>query len=374
MLICFHATTEAKNALDSILETRHFRDISEAISMALVNYSALTRAVAQGGQIFTPALPADPTAAAGFATEPRPARPATSWEQPAIPEVFALKPVALDSLKLLNAPQALATDANNVPPACWLFGQYNKFLAPKATCRALLNLALESPAGLSVAEASNKISYAACILGDYLLRLDQRLQSKREDAFAAAFPSSATADGGGESRVRFGNQFVAHTRQEQLGGFPAALRLLALDGKELRLSLTKAGAEFAMLENPVLDCVDAAPTRKFSRSEVDFLLSHVLKMVPEEVSAYLAIFSAIATNANTPEKIDMYLCDRFNLRVVERAKKPTEITATFLTTQRTGAISRMVDLGLITREKAGLRVTYHITASGTEFSKTIKLQ
>ncbi len=343
--------------------------------MALVNYGVLTRTVAEGGQIFPSAVPAWPPSAPGTertavahpAPQPQPAQPATPSSQPSIPEAFALKSAGLDGLKLLEAPQPAAADTNNLPPARWLFGQYNKFLATKATCRALLNLLFESPAGIAVAEASNKISYAACTLGDYLQRLDQRLQSRREDAFAAAFPSSATANGGGESRLRFGNQFVAHMRQDRLGGFPAALRLVALDAaKEPRLSLTRAGAQFASLENPVLDGATNPPARKLSEAEVEFLLNHIIHTVPEEASAYAAILGAIQSGANTPDTMDEFLRQRFNLQTEEA------ITKTFLTTQRTGAISRMADLGLIAREKQGLRVTYLLTKPGREFRSQIK--
>jgi hypothetical protein len=217
-----------------------------------------------------------------------------------------------------------------------------------------------------VAEAANKISYAACGLGDYLKALDDRLQARREDAFAAAFPSS-TIEGGGESRLRFGNQFVANMRQDQLSGFPSALKIVAIDtAKEPRLSLTKAGADFALLQNPILDAPGTPATRKLSLEETEFLLAHIIRSVPEETSAYASILDAIQSGSNTPDAVDKCLRQRFDL--------PTEqaITKTFLTTQRTGAISRLVDLGLVAREKEGLRVTYIITQPGKDFRAQIK--
>lgn len=44
---------------------------------------------------------------------------------------------------------------------------------------------------------------------------------------------------------------------------------------------------------------------------------------------------------------------------------------TFLTAQRTGAISRLADLGLVTRAKEGLRVTYHLAPSANNFRREI---
>jgi hypothetical protein len=203
-------------------------------------------------------------------------------------------------------------------------------------------------------------------LGDYLKALDHRLQARREDAFSAAFPSS-TIEGGGESRLRFGNQFVASMRRDQLSGFPAALKLVAIDAaKEPRLSLTRAGADFALLQTPILDAPGTSETRKLTLQEIEFLLAHMIRSVPEETSAYVAILDAIRSGANTPDAVDKCLRQRFDL--------PTEqaITKTFLTTQRTGAISRLVDLGLVAREKEGLRVTYLLTAAGRSFHEQLK--
>ena len=374
MLICFHATTEAKSALDAILARGQFRDISEAISMALVNYSVLTQTVSEAGDVFPAgapnqaitARPSERVASGSSPSETLSARTTPAAPTPEIPEAFSLTVTTPDGITLLQPSPPPVPASTSLPPAQWLFGQFNKFLAPKAACRALLNLLLQNPAGIPIPEASNKISYAACHLGDYLKRLDDRLQSRREDAFSAAFPSSAI-EGGGESRLRFGNQFVASIRQDKLGGFPAALRLVAMDtAKEPRLSLTKAGADFAILENPVLAAHGTPPTIKLSQAEIDFLLNHIIRSVPEEASAYAAILDAIQSGANTPDTVDKYLRQRFEL--------PTEqaITKTFLTTQRTGAISRLVDLGLIARDKQGLRVTYLVTQSGTAFRAQIK--
>src|SRR5436190_19661585 len=51
MVICFNATQEAKRAVDSLIETRQFKDTSEAISMALVNYEVIQRAVEEKHQV-----------------------------------------------------------------------------------------------------------------------------------------------------------------------------------------------------------------------------------------------------------------------------------------------------------------------------------
>ena len=128
----------------------------------------------------------------------------------------------------------------------------------------------------------------------------------------------------------------------------------------------QCGARVALLPSPILDSSREQAERKFSEAEIAFLLAHISNSVPEETSAYSAILDAVQSGANTPDTVDKYLRQRFKL--------PTEqaITKTFLTTQRTGAISRLADLSLIAREKQGLRVTYLVTKPGEEFRSQIK--
>jgi hypothetical protein len=265
-------------------------------------------------------------------------------------------------------------------PAEWLFGQHNKFLPVKASSRALLNMLRQKPGGVVLSEAVEAISQAAWEFGDYLYMLDTRAKRSREDSFAAAFPVSA--GNGALSRIRFGNQFVGDFRQPKqaegqpketkFNGLPSDLEFFSCtDGKAPLVTLTTAGAEFALLLNPILDSPgNEIPRQKFSEAEVSFLLGHVKNHVPEEAAAYLSIIDAIQAGANNPEGMDKFLCDRFNLRLVAKTEKPNEIKQTFLTTQRTGAISRMVDLGLVTRQKEGLRVLYSVTDLAKEFRGT----
>ena len=193
--------------------------------------------------------------------------------------------------------------------------------------------------------------------------------------FAAAFPT--TASNGAVSRIRFANQFVGNLRQPKQAegqpketkftGFPAALRFMVCNGgKSPSLQLTTAGAEFALLRNPILDSTQGQADRKFNEDEIAFLLAHIKSSVPEETSAYAAILDAIQSGANTPDAVDKYLRHRFNL--------PTEqaMTKTFLTTP---ANRRDLPAGgprPRRPEKEGLRVTYLVTEQGKDFLSRIE--
>lgn len=372
MVLCFDLSAQANTALEALMQTGHYRDTSEAASMALVNYQVIQRAVSSGSpRVMDEAVrPYLPEKLSGT----RPLAKAINRD-PRIPELFRPTDGALGALSLDEVPDAAATQ---MPPALWFFGQFNKFLPVKIACRGLLNMLHESPGGVSLAEALEAISTEAWVLGDYLYMLDEGSSRSREDAFAAAFPT--TAGNGARSRIRFANQFIgdlrqpkkteAENREIKFNGLPAALHFIVCsDGKNPVLTLTRPGGEFAALANPILDSGAATPDRKFSEAETEFLLAHVRRAVPEETSAYTSIIDGINEGANTPDKLDNYLCRTFRLEIATLAETENQITQTFLTTQRTGAISRMVDLGLAAREKTGLRVTYVVTRQGISFSQ-----
>ena len=377
MVICFDATTEAKRSLDALIATGQFKDTSDAISIALTSYEAIQRGMARGTQ---------PTVECAPTERPEKSQPVEATESsirtlkasalgPQIPELLFLNTATANGIKLADVPPV--KDASTNPPAKWLFGQYNKFLPVKVSSRALLNLLRQKPAGVILSEAVETISQAAWEFGDYLNILDERTKRSREDSFAAAFPVSA--GNGAVSRIRFANQFVGDLRQPKqaegqpketkFNGLPSALKFFfCADGKSPLVTLTTAGAEFALLRNPILDSAkDEIAQQKFSEAEVSFLLAHIRNHVPEETAAYLSIIDAIQAEANNPDEVDKFLCERFNLRIAAKTETENDITQTFLTTQRTGAISRMVDLGLLTRQKEGLRVTYSITNQAKAF-------
>jgi hypothetical protein len=370
MVICFDSSNEGKNALDALMQTGQFRDVSEAISAALVSYQVIQRAVSKGNPIVMSGEAPAPMRAAKVQVT---ASPAPAPSKPGVPTLFQMQQVELEGLTLQEVADSPFT---LLPPTRWFFGQYNKFLPVKVATRGLLNLLAKNRNGVSLPEAADSISNAAGHLGDYLLELDTNSDRTREEAFASAFPTKASLGSG--SQIRFANQFVGDLRQPKqlenqpretkFNGFPAALKfMVCADGRTPLLNLTRSGAEFARLESPILDGGTQTPNRKFSEAEVTFLLSHVRRCVPEEASAYLSVIEGIQKGANTPDRLDEYLCERFRLSVAAVAHEDNEITQTFLTTQRTGAISRMVDLGLLGREKDGLRVKYLITETGRTF-------
>jgi len=251
-----------------------------------------------------------------------------------------------------------------VPVDRWIFGQHNKLLPAKASCRALASL-LNEPEnrneGVLLSKATAEIADQAVRLGDYLRLLDKKFELNRDDAYSTAFPYSG-ADSEDKARLRYASQFVAAmSKQGRLTGVLVDLKLINHSrNKAPRILLTQAGWDLALLPNAVLDSRlhDIRPA-KLSEDERAVLVAHISRHVPAEDFAYRTILGAISDGADSPEKLDAVLKGYLSART----EKP--FTDAFLTTQRSDVISRMGDLGLIDRVREGIRVTYVVTNRGT---------
>jgi hypothetical protein len=247
------------------------------------------------------------------------------------------------------------TSIQTLGPKAWLWGQFNKLLPVKVTCRGTLNLLLQNPA-IKPLDAAEIITRSATALAVLLRKADQSSGRRRDEAFGAAFPSYERESK--KSLTRFAEQFVYATGSFANSSLPIQFGLVHCDAAGLRL--TSAGLHFGELENPILDGHLLQSAEKFSMEELSFLRAHILARVPLERSALKAILTAVDHGATNPEAVDTYLRQLF---VAEQA----ELTEPFLATQRTGAISRAIELKLIRRNRQGIRVTYEIEDAGRTF-------
>ncbi len=120
--------------------------------------------------------------------------------------------------------------------------------------------------------------------------------------------------------------------------------------------------DFANLINPLLDQpVLEKPAQKFSQEEIAWLGDHIAKNVPVEACAYRTILNGLQDGQKTPDALDHF--------VREHAKGKNDLTEAFVSTQRSGAVSRMADLNLIRRQRDGTKVSYEITELSEKWMK-----
>lgn len=363
IVICVELSERSKTELDQLVAQGNYKNYSEAASVAIANQVILQRRAAGSGAFVLGPESVDPSSPREtkppMASSPTP----LSKRLVAVPQGFTLSVAAECQSEPAELPDDVFSRGSKVSVDRWFFGQHNKLLPVKASCRALAVLLVERPLGISISDAGPRIAKDAAELGDYLRQLDARSGATREDALATAFPD--TGDDSDRSRLRYANQFIANsTSQNQLSGLLVDLKLInRLRAKEPLLLLTEPGLRFAKLSNPILDepmNSNGLPRPRFSEDEIGFLLSHIRDQVPVEDFAFRTILSSLKASVNTPEALD----DMLGASLPSGKKK---VSDAFVTTQRSGVIARMSDLDLILRRRQGIRVKYEATSRGLAY-------
>lgn len=370
MIICINVERNVKEQMDRLIRAGDYRDYSELISLAVGNQFLLHNSGAETlvppdvsqTKLFESQVPtASRAAISTFRNVSVNGRAPDAGELPAI---FRLVADEKQPTSFAALPNDAFANGMEVPVDRWIFGQHNKFLPVKANLRALMNLIREdSPSGgVPLERAGIEIASAAVILGDLLRDLDSRNEKHRDEALGIAFPSSDPSNND-KSRLRYASQFVgAMARTGVMTGMLIDLKLVNHDRhKSPRIFLTEPGCRFAQLLNPILDKSDFELGSKFSKEETEFMLSHIATAVPTESFAIRVTLSSITSGSNTPEALDAAL----KKYVPVREERP--FTDAFLTTQRAGVISRMADLGLVSRTRSGSNVKYSATNRGEQF-------
>lgn len=371
MVICFEVDRKTKDIMDQMVGNSIYRDYSELLAVSIANQLLLHSA--QATEATTASVSSSPVLPT-TETKPELAQSAKALEtglfyspevrDSSIPKMFLLEGADTTGIELAPLPNDAFVAGMEISADRWIFGQHNKLLPVKANVRALLNLsrAATKQSGVELEEASRQIANEASRLGDVLRRSDIDAKRSRDESIALAFPSSDPSNSD-KSRLRYASQFVGSvSREGRMTGLLIDLKLVNIDRhKPPRIRLTEPGLRFAELHNPSLDEGVAVEQERFSPEEIDFLLHHIQSNLPVEQFAFSATFNAITEGSNTPEMLDAAL----KKYLPDRKDKP--FTLAFLTTQRAGVISRMADLGLVTRTRSGPNVTYVATERANQF-------
>lgn len=356
MIIAFNCSQQTKAMLDSVLSSGGYKDYGELIEVAVGNLAALqlemgdqASLVLDGGSV-APARARRPRAIQRTLAED---------ERPRVPQLFRQQGLDARPATFAEPPKDDYRRGEVVPIDRWLFGQYNRLLPGKASCRALAHLILHDVDGPLLEKAAAQIAEDASVLGDLLSRHDSDHKLVRDDKLSTAFPTN-TSDLE-KAKVRFASQFVGYAdKQGRLFGLLVGLKLInwAKSGSP-RILLTEAGWEFARMPNPILDATGAHPREKLSQDEKRFLLAHIARSVAVEDFAYRAILRAVSGGADTPDKLDKALH--------QYAPADRDIRDSYVSTQRSGALSRMVDLDLLARARHGTKVSYEVEDAGPKY-------
>lgn len=244
--------------------------------------------------------------------------------------------------------RADVTDADGTP---WVWGQVNRVFPIKFVVRVLANAGDFD--GIPFEEAGNVIGTAGRSFGLFLAALDERAERGRVDRLSVGFP---TSDAEKDAVSRFCSHFFGERRGD--GRVSGAAFMLGLVGllEDGTVGLTKAGASFACLRNPLLDGSSFThPT--LCQDEIDTYLSHCRKSVVGETKAFATVLSGLLQGYGSNDDLNSHI-----------ASGPgRDWTESMVSTQRSGAMGRMLELGVIERHREGRRVRFEMTDRGRVF-------
>ncbi|MFC1678695.1 ribbon-helix-helix domain-containing protein [Elusimicrobiota bacterium] len=353
MIISVRISTACKKALDELIRGGSYSSHSEAIELAVQNLATLHEEFGESKtwMIHTKKREEEVPTSGTPHTEAPEATGTMLFSPPGAPP---------KGLATHQNPKRPSHTPDQVDPTTWVFGQFNRILPAKASCRAICNM-LKPGSPLPLEQTGMLIAERAATLGDNLRDIDIACKFKDDMSISTAFPSNRKNES--KSKLRFARQFVGMTNKAgRLSGLLSELQFLTLSkGSETGVVPTAAGWEFARLPNPVLDRGDDDIDRKFSKDEIDFLVRHIQNNVTHETEAYQLILTAITSGSNSPEKIDQAI------REAMPSERRSSLGDPFLATQRSGAISRLADLQLIIRRRNGIRMSYEVSAAGKQF-------
>jgi hypothetical protein len=249
-------------------------------------------------------------------------------------------------------------------PTKILWGQYYRFLPVKVGARLLFNMYTDHYPDID--DFFDRVRNVALSLRYHLVKLDRIHKKTFGDLLSASFPAYTE-----KSVRRFLNQYVVYIRtgDMRLLGMMPDLKLINVTSDNgdnvVRIGLTKHGAKFALLQNPILDMEKA---NSLSKDEIDFLLNHIADNLPEELEHMAVALKAIAEGKRTRKELNQIL-EQYYLRY----HTDTGWSDTVINTMRAGLLSRLKDLALIRREKHGKNIDYYITDNGKKYMESVLL-
>jgi hypothetical protein len=359
MLIYIRIPESLKKSTDELISRRLYPDFNTIVTVALQNLCIAEEEAAQNPALKPPPVPAQAAAAsANTITAPSASvkielPKAAQWDGS----------VSISEKLIVPFPADLFRPDQCVPVEKWVFGQQNRVLPVKINSRLLIALIAERGSEVELFEAANEISTRAAQVFEFLNGLDRRFGHGKDDLLSTGFPEP-----GSEKAIsRYANHFAAYeSTQGNLTGMLIQWKFVGIKRVKNKTYLlpTKACLDFAALANPLMDHpVTAKPNEKFNQEEVAWAIEHINKHVPVEASAFTTILNGLREGFTTPDTIDGFLR--------KHAKEKADVSSAFISTQRSGAVSRMSDLNLVKRQRDGTKVAYHITELGNKWLKSL---
>ena len=260
---------------------------------------------------------------------------------------LALRP-ALGISDIVTVPEPSAETSNSDI----LWALYNRIFPVKVALRVLANLQKSNATDqgyidlFAVTDAAADVARKLSLL---LSKVDKKSHRIHGEKLSTGLPGA-----GNRASERFKSSFVGTINSKgHIEGAPAVLRFVNIrrdGGGRPQIGITESGFEFALLENPILDKTDYSHT--FYDEEIAFYIRHVSEKLQKEYQLSFNMLQAIKNGNTTP--------DGLTKTVLEASLDLSNKEAQAI---RSSAVSRLSELGMLTRRRNGLNVTYSLSAN-----------
>lgn len=266
-----------------------------------------------------------------------------------VKELFKTLKVEEDNYRYLSIPQ----DQLIVEGPLW--GQFYKFLPCKVALRVLLKMSKDS---FPTVEEFRENAYdIAEQVGNYLREWDNMPNKSHKANVSVSFPTSESS-----SRERFINQFLVYVRPMDglLDGMLARMKFINVerDDYSIRVGITKGGFDFAKLDNPIMDKDVDSPS--LTEVEADFLWNFIKNNVRGEFEEMVEIMRSIERGIISRPELNNAMAEYYKKHITWKASW----TDAMVSTMRAGVVSRLFEMGLLQKKKAGLTVSYNLSEKG----------
>ncbi|MDA8546457.1 hypothetical protein N9L11_01585 [Euryarchaeota archaeon] len=247
-----------------------------------------------------------------------------------------------------------------------LSGQYNRLFPLKLVLRTAASLVLSRDEfqvsdqeteyeELHIEELREECLKVAKYAKEQLKWLDKRHSFSVGEKISTGFPDQ-TGEKSKKQSERFVSQFVGSVRT--LGnGLPFEIGLLSVNDEGM-ISFTKAGVDFMLEKNPIIDLAEGFKEGKsFTNSERSILLRSLIRNAPKEFEYMTNLLLWINQGIDRPKSLE------------ENIKSTYGVDNTSASLMRTGAIARMIELDLVSRNQDGRKVSFSLTSDGTRLVK-----
>lgn len=239
-----------------------------------------------------------------------------------------------------------------------IWGQINRIFPIKLGIRLLADMIREENTNyVDLEDFREKAADVAREFGLKLKALDEQNRRKSGEKFSTGLPIGNKTE---LSKNRYKAHYLGYqTGKGTLEGALANLRLANINND--KIGITAKGLEFANQKNPLFDLKEANPRAILSENEIKCYLSLASEFLSEEPAFMKTVLGIIKFGEPAREE--------FNFKIKEFLEKTwkKEITDAVANTMRSGVLSRMWELKLVSSKRLGKSVVYSITEDGKKY-------